>query len=117
MGDTQYHIKLRCSGPGDGGTSLQHSRDHIGAPLVLTVRNDCLSVCHPFLHSITLTFIILPSITLSSSSQPDDSHYYGFVYFRQVKDTDIKRGYFQKSVVLLTRLPYITFFTFLVSRD
>ena len=44
MGDTQYHIKLRCSGPGDGGTSLQHSRDHIGAPLVLTVRNDCLSV-------------------------------------------------------------------------
>lgn len=83
MGDTQYHIKLRCSGPGDGGTSLQHSRDHIGAPLVLT---------------------------------PDDSHYYGFVYFRQVKDTDIKRGYFQKSVVLLTRLPYITFFTFLVEK-
>ena len=50
MGDTQYHIKLRCSGPGDGGTSLQHSRDHIGAPLVLTVRNDCLSLLSLLYH-------------------------------------------------------------------
>lgn len=30
------------------------------------------------------------------SSQPDSGHYYGFAYFRQVKDADIKRGYFQK---------------------
>ena len=28
--------------------------------------------------------------------QPDSGHYYGFVYFRQAKDADIKRGYFQK---------------------
>lgn len=41
---------------------------------------------------------------------PETGYYYGFVYFRQVKDSDIRRGYFQKSVVLLTRLPYITFF-------
>jgi hypothetical protein len=27
---------------------------------------------------------------------PDTSHYYGFSYFRQVKDKDSKRGYFQK---------------------
>ena len=31
-----------------------------------------------------------------SSLQPDSSHYFGFAYFRQVKDADIKRGYFQK---------------------
>ena len=28
--------------------------------------------------------------------KPDSGHYYGFVYFRQAKDADIKRGYFQK---------------------
>ncbi|CAI8051076.1 Protein DENND6A [Geodia barretti] len=48
--------------------------------------------------------------------QPDPAYYYGFVYFRQVKDSDIRRGYFQKSVVLLTRLPYITFFNFIIQR-
>ena len=37
--------------------------------------------------------------------QPDPSHYYGFVYFRQVKDSDIRRGYFQK--VLYTDVLYI----------
>ena len=29
-------------------------------------------------------------------SQPETSHYFGFAYFRQVKDADIRRGYFQK---------------------
>uniref|UniRef100_UPI00398E83BF protein DENND6B isoform X7 n=1 Tax=Pristiophorus japonicus TaxID=55135 RepID=UPI00398E83BF len=28
--------------------------------------------------------------------QRDQAHYYGFVYFRQVKDSTVKRGYFQK---------------------
>ncbi|CAB4021649.1 DENND6B, partial, partial [Paramuricea clavata] len=41
----------------------------------------------------------------------DQGHYYGFVYFRQVKDPTIPRGYFQKSLVLITRLPYVNFFT------
>ena len=35
------------------------------------------------------------------------SHIYGFVYFRQTKNAQIKRGYFQKSIVLLTRLPFL----------
>ena len=34
----------------------------------------------------------------------------GYVLFRQVKNESIKRGYFQKSVVLLTRLPYVDLF-------
>uniref|UniRef100_A0A667XL60 DENN/MADD domain containing 6Aa n=1 Tax=Myripristis murdjan TaxID=586833 RepID=A0A667XL60_9TELE len=37
-------------------------------------------------------------------------HYYGYVYFRQVRDKSLKRGYFQKSLVLISRLPYVTFF-------
>lgn len=37
--------------------------------------------------------------------QADPAHFYGYVYFRQVKDPTVRRGYFQKSVVVLTRLP------------
>lgn len=40
----------------------------------------------------------------------DTGHFWGFVYFRQVKDKRLKRGYFQKSIVLLTRLPFINLF-------
>lgn len=39
---------------------------------------------------------------------------YGFVYFLQRKDPKISRGYFQKSVVLLTNYPLLDFFLNLV---
>ncbi|XP_025107449.1 protein DENND6A-like isoform X2 [Pomacea canaliculata] len=50
-------------------------------------------------------------ITLQSES----AYYYGFVYFRQTKDRTIRRGYFQKSVVLVTKLPFVALFSQLVS--
>ncbi|XP_058838175.1 protein DENND6A [Topomyia yanbarensis] len=40
----------------------------------------------------------------------DPGHFWGFVYFRQIKDARLKRGYFQKSLVLLTRLPFVNLF-------
>uniref|UniRef100_A0A6Q2ZJ57 UDENN domain-containing protein n=1 Tax=Esox lucius TaxID=8010 RepID=A0A6Q2ZJ57_ESOLU len=40
----------------------------------------------------------------------DPGHYYGYVYFRQVRDKSLKRGYFQKSLVLISKLPYVAFF-------
>lgn len=40
----------------------------------------------------------------------DATHYWGFVYFRQVKDPSLPRGYFQKSIILLSRLPFINLF-------
>ncbi|XP_077181592.1 protein DENND6A isoform X2 [Paroedura picta] len=40
----------------------------------------------------------------------DPAYYYGYVYFRQVQDKTLKRGYFQKSLVLVSKLPYIHFF-------
>ncbi|GFO44537.1 sarcolemmal membrane-associated protein [Plakobranchus ocellatus] len=49
------------------------------------------------------------------SLQLDDSHYYGFVYFRQTKDRTVRRGYFQKSVVLITKLPCIALFNQVIS--
>ncbi|XP_059800177.1 DENN/MADD domain containing 6Aa [Hypanus sabinus] len=44
----------------------------------------------------------------------DSAHYYGYVYFRQVRDKSLKRGYFQKSLVLISKLPYVNFFHFLL---
>lgn len=42
--------------------------------------------------------------------QRETAHFFGYVYFRQVKDSSIKRGYFQKSLVLVSRLPYVNLF-------
>ena len=30
--------------------------------------------------------------------QREPAHYLGYVYFRQVKDSSVKRGYFQKNI-------------------
>lgn len=43
--------------------------------------------------------------------QADSTYFYGYVYFRQVKDCSLPRGYFQKSVVIISRLPFINLFT------
>ena len=43
--------------------------------------------------------------------QMDNNFLFGFAYFRQVKDATIRRGYYQKSVILLTYLPLITLYT------
>ena len=86
MGDTQFHYRIRCSGAGAGGTDLRHTQEHHGAPLVLMVSVSRVCVyAHSDTHTHTHTHL-----------QPDPGYYYGFVYFRQVKDSDIKRGYYQK---------------------
>lgn len=41
-------------------------------------------------------------------------YFYGFVYFRQVSDKSIRRGYLQKSVVILSQLPLTRLFRHLV---
>ncbi|KAM5332698.1 protein DENND6B isoform 2-T2 [Glossophaga mutica] len=47
--------------------------------------------------------------------QRERAHYFGYVYFRQVKDSSVKRGYFQKSLVLVSRLPFVRLFQALLS--
>ena len=47
---------------------------------------------------------------------PIDANFlYGFVYFRQVKDRTARRGYFQKSLVILTKYPFINLFNEIIS--
>uniref|UniRef100_A0A1I7ZM86 UDENN domain-containing protein n=1 Tax=Steinernema glaseri TaxID=37863 RepID=A0A1I7ZM86_9BILA len=43
--------------------------------------------------------------------EADPLYYYGFVHFRQRKDPTIPRGYYQKSLVLLTVLPLVQLFS------
>lgn len=50
------------------------------------------------------------------SSSTSSSYIYGYTYFRQRRDKSIKRGYFQKSVVILSHLPYIALFGEIVSK-
>jgi len=38
------------------------------------------------------------------------NYLYGFVYFRQVKDPSLPRGYFQKSFIILSRFPFVNLF-------
>lgn len=47
--------------------------------------------------------------------QSNANYYWGYVYFRQVKDIALPRGYFQKSVVILSRLPFNNLFGKVVS--
>ncbi|XP_047406481.1 protein DENND6B isoform X2 [Sciurus carolinensis] len=47
--------------------------------------------------------------------QREPAHYLGYVYFRQVKDSSVRRGYFQKSLVLVSRLPFVRLFQSLLS--
>eukprot|EP00111_Clytia_hemisphaerica_P004687 TCONS_00013468-protein len=50
---------------------------------------------------------------LDAALKKDFQHYYGCVSFRQVKDSTIKRGYFQKSLVVLSHLPFIDLYLYL----
>ncbi|KAM6436358.1 protein DENND6B isoform 2-T2 [Liasis olivaceus] len=42
--------------------------------------------------------------------QPEPAHLFGYAYFRQARDRSARRGYFQKSLVLVSRLPYVNLF-------
>lgn len=44
------------------------------------------------------------------------SYIYGVCFFRQKRDPSIRRGYFQKSVVIMSHLPYVSLLTELVSK-
>jgi hypothetical protein len=51
-----------------------------------------------------------------ASLQVDQNSLFGYVHFRQIRDKTVKRGYFQKSLVLLSKLPFISLFLSIVSQ-
>ncbi|XP_016961809.1 protein DENND6B [Drosophila biarmipes] len=52
----------------------------------------------------------------SPSLRQDGSHYWGFVYFRQKRDANLPRGYFQKSFIIITRLPFFNLYYDILSQ-
>lgn len=81
MGDTQFHFRIRRT-----------AGHKMGPPVSSTTHRNFNARCLPPL-------------------QLDHNFLFGFAYFRQVKDSSIRRGYYQKSVILLTYLPLVSFFT------
>ncbi|CAN7942077.1 unnamed protein product [Ixodes pacificus] len=52
---------------------------------------------------------------VATALQVDPVYFHGYVYFRQVKDPNVRRGYLQKSLVVLTRLPLVGLFSRVLS--
>jgi len=48
--------------------------------------------------------------TLSIQEFENQPYLFGYAFFRQRKDASISRGYFQKSVVLVSHLPFVELF-------
>ena len=81
MGDSQFHFRIRLS-------PKQHHCRHITKNKIHTEYNRKCPT--------TIAY--------------DPNYLFGFTYFRQVKDPSIRRGYFQKSVILLSKLPLVSLF-------
>lgn len=72
-------------------------------------------------HIATTTNSSAPSSELNHSKRAaanstSSSYIYGYVFFRQKRDPTNRRGYFQKSVVILSHLPLVGLFSKVVSR-
>ena len=50
---------------------------------------------------------ILQRYTTTPSDHVDKRYFYGSVYFRQTPDASIRRGYYQKSIVLISTQPCV----------
>ncbi|SJX60483.1 uncharacterized protein SRS1_10102 [Sporisorium reilianum f. sp. reilianum] len=52
----------------------------------------------------------------AGGNSTSSSYIYGYVFFRQKRDSTNRRGYFQKSVVILSHLPLVGLFSEVVAR-
>ncbi|CAF3385681.1 unnamed protein product [Rotaria sp. Silwood1] len=65
--------------------------------------------------SLTTDYQYYNSI-VPAALQVDNNSLFGYVNFRQIHDKTIKRGFFQKSFVLLSKLPFISLFLTIVKQ-
>ncbi|WFD18887.1 hypothetical protein MCAP1_001100 [Malassezia caprae] len=69
-----------------------------------------LSICHAAESTKS------PAHLAPTHSSRSTSYLYGYTFFLQRRDATNRRGYFQKSLVILTHLPYVSLFTEMVAR-
>lgn len=89
MGDTQFHFRIRQSSANVDGNNGSSQVD-LSNPIP-KAHSRYNQLCPP-------------------AFRTDSSYWWGFAYFRQVKDKNLRRGYFQKSLVIVTRLPFVELF-------
>ncbi|KAI9557512.1 hypothetical protein GHT06_017340 [Daphnia sinensis] len=89
MGDTQFHFRIRQGSANVDGNNGSSQVDLSNPIPKAHLRYNQL--CPP-------------------AFRTDSSYWWGFAYFRQVKDKNLRRGYFQKSLVIVTRLPFVELF-------
>lgn len=101
MGDTQFHVRLRLA------VDRQHTEDNSRFPTTTTTTTETSSLSYEHKRFNT---------KCNAVQKADKAHYWGFVYFRQKKEASLPRGYFQKSFILLTRLPFFNLFYEILSQ-
>ncbi len=103
IGDTQFSFRLRQSVGRSSSWFGQEDVYNKDAPVTLQVRNR-LALIKTF-PSITSDWCVLRTNKFHKQGvhvndhtvfQKEHAHLHGYVYFRQVKDASVKRGYFQK---------------------
>ncbi|UJR21064.1 hypothetical protein I4U23_024164 [Adineta vaga] len=62
------------------------------------------------------TYYQLYNSTVPAALQVDNNILFGYANFRQIHDKSIKRGFFQKSFVILSKLPFISLFLTIVQQ-
>ena len=110
MGDSQFHFRVRLNQPkpprvpasGKEGSSSGGAGSSNGL--------TCGGHLNPS-SSVHVEY----NRRCPTALQFDPNYLFGFAYFRQVKDASIRRGYYQKSVILLSKLPLVTLFNQAVS--
>lgn len=111
MGDTQFHFRTRLC-PGNQSsitTAHEEYNKNCLTPLEVSILALNLVVQRP------ASFVDTNCAKHLAHFQADNLYFYGHVYFRQIKDRAARRGYLQKSLVLITRLPFVTLFSNVVS--
>ena len=116
MGDSQYHFRIRLSpGSGGGASTINNKPENASssASKAEVVAED-KEKSHPsHLHTSKIHSEFNRRCPTALAFDP--AYLFGFSFFRQVKDSSIRRGYFQKSVILLSKLPLISLFSQAVS--
>ena len=92
MGDSQFHFRLRLASQAADGRTPRTAHLSRKSAVHAEFNRRC-----------------------PNALQFDPDYLFGFAYFRQVKDASIRRGYYQKSVILLSKLPLVTLFNQAVS--
>jgi hypothetical protein len=126
LGDTQFHFRFKL----DSNTNHQINNLNVSSSInskqtlsTVETNKTCANLTN--LNNTTLnTSIKITHHNVNyekynqktlSGLEVDKDHMFGYVYFRQVKDKSLKRGYFQKSIVLLSKLPFVSLFNYILS--